>query len=385
VESSSGTSGDLAVLLAAGQSGLGGNPQATLPRRGTPGTFQSLPLVPDEGHSVVFDKIGQPGQPDRLTLLVVNPSLSEASGGIAAERWLLVPPENVKFERDAPPPDEQARHWTITWDRVGLQDFPQAFREFRIYRRQWGEPETAAWMISSSQERVYSDVAPDLEDYVYAVTVVDRHGNESHLSKVEKFDPFQGVWDGHLLLVEGQVAEPVVTLIEKKMAEWDEEERASISKIQDDQRRAEAQEQWRQTFAGASTYKDMFVELIRKGEEVLRLGVPFEFQIRRTGGEYYFKLTELVWGAVELPPEMQQELELVRTAQYTLEFKGYPTDVPENLSLPVAKLKLHRVDPEARRSNVIREDAFPIRLQMPEQDIDCTFRWVLTRQTPELP
>jgi len=283
------------------------------------------------GKSVyIFKDFATPGN-NRLTLLLANRSLTDAAQGGRLQRWVLMPPTWVQFERKAGGgAGAPGNDWNITWEHSELCA-SEAFASYKIYRRKLGEPDSALTLIHElkSPAEKYTDKAPDAEDYAYTITVVDKLDNESAKAPIEVSDPFQGTWSGKIKLLEGSIIDPLIQGIEKTAAESDKKEAERIAKLNPDER-ASSIKAWNENKKKAKEFWDEIVPIGKKFEQAFRIGLPCKMQLRRTEGRYYFSMTHMLLQQVD-----SEEIELKRTGQYTLKF-------PPVEKMPPLFLRLHR-------------------------------------------
>ncbi len=318
-----GGSGPVEMWLASGT--LGG----VLPGKGSRGAFAKV-----EGSSAVVEGLRNPDGVDRVTLLAVNPLLTEDTGGVSVERWLLLAPEQVRYERD---PDSPGA-WTVKWERAELRDHPQAFRSYNLYRRKASDPPDAWQKV---QEGVAEEVCTDRpgtdEEYVYTVKTVDQLGNESEYAESDSDDPFSGDWSGELRLVEGDFAGPIVRAL-----------RSSWSK--DGKIDAGDEEQLRKIAA-----------LLDQLQQIARLGVPTDFTVRPRSGGYVLTVTSFAFMNVK-----GESTPLKRLGPNTLG--------PEKWEGPGPPPLLRRT-----RENEIREDGYSREEQIDRESIRYTLAWRFER------
>jgi len=305
-----------------------------LPAKGNPGTFAA---VGGPNRSILLDNWGTGGGKNAATILLVNRSLTEMAGSVYLRRWLLLAPAFAEFQREEPVGGLHSRHWTVTWHRAELKDFPEAFKGYNVYRRKWGEPDSAFVRVKTeAPDEVYTDHAPDDEDYAYMVRVVDALGNESADSPVEKYDPFQGIWEGEVKLVDGSLVEPLIAAFKKAGEEEEKKELAAIAKIEDPAERARRQREWDATKQKVKSLFEDVVKLLRTFEQFARLGIPIQMKIRRTKGEYFMSFPEVCWQATGWKDE--DDIAMTRDGMQTLKVKKMPEGLPDMF------LRLHRKD-----------------------------------------
>lgn len=302
-----------------------------------PGTGSHSAFSKVEGSSAVVEGLCNPGGVDRVTLLAVNPSLGEDAGGLSVERWLLLAPQSVGYERD---PDSPGA-WTIKWDRVDLKDHPQAFKSYSLYRRKASEPPNAWQKVQEGlAEEICTDRPGTDEEYAYTVKTVDQLGNESEFGLSDGDDPFAGKWSGELRLVEGDFAGPLVRVL-----------RSSWSK--DGKIDAEGETQLRKIAA-----------MLDQLQQVARLGVPMDFTLRPRTGGYVLTVESFAFMTVkgELAP-------LKRLGPNTLGPLKWEGAGPPPL--------LRRT-----RENELREDGYGREEKIDEERVRYTLAWRFERTRP---
>jgi hypothetical protein len=343
---------NLTVSVAAGR--LAGGGFGGIPGKGDPGTFQDLGTA---GKRMVIDDIGGKKGPSLVTILAVNSSLTEAAGGLVLRRWLLEPPRYVAMEYTAEGVRRGRSGVLLRWEPVDLQAQGQVFEGYQLYRGLSNEPLDSYQLIhrlpmaaGGTDEITFEPDAPPADgDYRYAVSTVDRFGNESHLMQADLVDPWIGTWDGEVALVEGSFAEPIITAIES----W---------RLHDEDRPTPPPP------ALAEVYK-----LIRQLEQIAKLGVPVQFQIVRRADHYQLRATEVMWYPLE--EENSPPTAMVRHGRTALRPKGAHPEVNRPL------LRLHRYDPDGEKPNVIREDGYTFEAKEGSKQ-RCTVRWVFERAKP---
>ncbi len=242
----------------------------------------------------IIDGIEAPDGIDRVTLLAVNPSLTDDASGITVQRWLLIPPELVASFRQG-----TGNQWHIGWKRSELANCPQIFAGYNVYRRKAGEDEKAYQLVVAKWDKeFYDETAPDAEDYVYTASVVDQSGNESHKAEVTEGDPFQGLWSGKVVMEEGKITEPMM----KWLGTW-------LGGGND---------------SGSSQVLDKARKLLDLAEKLLKAGIPAHVRISREQERYYYRVEEVFWKKIS--PADSEKKELERLGAYTLQVKGTEGD-----------------------------------------------------------
>ena len=351
-----GGSGELKCLVAAGQSG---DPFGTLPSSGGPGALFAANR--QSGRSqMVLDDIGLSGGPNLVTILLANTSTSSGASGIKVRRWLLEPPHHVELEQlDEEDVNGRPRQ-RLRWEGVDLVDHGNFLKAYNIYRRSSDQKKGEGQLIEILSESRYlgSNVIfdlppePDRDEYFYAVSAIDRNNNESDRIDADPVDPFVGTWDGEIVLLQGDFAEPIIQVIE----DW----RLSEEEQPDEPPPA----------------FEMIYELMRALEILARIGLPVQFKIDREGDGYRLLLTEFIFQPLDLDEESYVPLD--RKGRTKLMVRELREDLP-----PVF-LSLHRMDPLGIKPNVIRQDQYMFEAEAGNSGKQrCFIRWQFTRRQPE--
>jgi hypothetical protein len=319
----------------------------------------------------VAEKLGAPGGNNLVSVVLTNRTLNEDSKEGKLRRWLLLAPAFAQGERKGKAP---SRDWEVTWHKAELKEFAEAFKGYKLYRRKPGDPDSAFQFVADiarDKGEQYTWTAPDLEDYVFAVKVEDLLGNLSEFSPVDSDDPFQGLWEGEFRLADGSLVEPLIKAAREYGADRSKQEDADIAKIQDAAQRQQARQAWEKQKAEVSKLWNTVENWLRQFEQIMRLGVPAQFEIRRTEGKYYSRCKEFCW--IPIKPADAPELELKRVGQYTLAGqKPFP-------KAPVPFVRLHRAsagDAEIRTADneYLIEDKSD-----PKNPLRCLIKWSFKR------
>ena len=86
------------------------------------------PRMDSRGCSLSIDVSVKHRKPNCVSMVAINRSLEHQVAGVNVQRWLLVPPENVRFWRTAD------YEWRVEWDEVGLKNYPDVWGEYQILR-----------------------------------------------------------------------------------------------------------------------------------------------------------------------------------------------------------------------------------------------------------
>jgi hypothetical protein len=346
---------DLEVFLTADRVG------ARLPAQGKKGDFELVPVAEGQKNIRIVGNLGGSDGADRAMLLFVNRSLTQDAPIFSVERWLLVPPDVVEFDREGPGQPQ----WKIRWKHVELERCPQAFAGYNVYRRKVGEPDSAYVKIASKVPEDFTEhTAPDAEDYVFTVKVEDLLGNESEPALIEAEDPFQGEWSGEVALVKGEFAKPIVEAFRKKQAEDEKKEQARIAKIKDDAQRHQAQQKLEKEKKEAAEFIAAMEKLLTMAEQFARLGVPVALKIERKDGQYSLGLSEVMWAKADV----KDTVPMIRQGPHTLGFKDQPKELPPMF------LRLYRKDE-------IREEEWTVKGEEEGKSYEFSFRWAFKRVT----
>jgi hypothetical protein len=263
-------------------------------------TFEEVQLSLEKPVMKVVDLFGQKDHPDRVTVLAVNRSLEASVPGSSVERWLLVPPSNVQFERVEP----SSRRWRVKWDRVGLKDHAPVWGQYEVLRRRVGQKDSDLVPLNRTEDEFYGGDVPTDDDYVFTVKVVDLYGNKSHPAKVGDRDTFAGDWFGVVSEQHGlYLSESMVQLRDI----YDEKTALARKKIQrmpestEHERQRKREELESQQFVEelGDLAMDFASELAPTIGFVARnMGFPVKFSIRRRAGEYFLTVKSILYMAL---------------------------------------------------------------------------------------
>lgn len=378
VEGAAASQAALQVSLAKGTMD---NPFGPGPAPGSAGEITAFPLA--QGR-VVLDGFGAKGRPNFVTLLVTNRSLDADLGGLTLKRWLLESPSFAQLE----PQTQQNDRWLLKWKPAPLEEHADVFSTYRVYRRPLrASPEVKELVKdvrsgAANAEFVQTELGgKDVADHLYSVAVVDVRGNESEPRDADLKDPFVGTWEGSFKLVDGSFVKPVMELIRRKGVEHDAKRTAEIRGLEEPHR-SRALQNLEDNKKAREELSKLLNDFLGGAEEATRMGVPIRFQIRLDGGKYMFSVTEVIWGLVPLEKEARVETELKRAGKLSLRVPDMPQE------LPPLSFTLHRMDPEGKKPNVIREDNYVLQTSGEagrELPIRCVFRWDFERQSAENP
>jgi hypothetical protein len=319
--------------------------------------FKELPLKSGLTVLRVNEEMEPPsGRPTLVTLLIENRSLTQDLNGMAVERWVLLAPEFVRFEREAEPPAVNSRRWTVVWHKAELSAFPRIFAGYNVYRKRVDEADSQFKRVRENwQDEVYTDPAPDDSEYMYNVKVVDRHGNESEFGTIDVDDPFVGVWNGTITLVDGSLADSLIDALKEAGVRMDREELESIAKEQDPARRAQRQKEWDQFKKGVGEYWQPVETLLLKAEFLLTVGTKVEFLIWKEKGGSYALLPTKLFGQ-RLPVSLQNKIAMTRTDRIVLSFADLQSSQEYRdliaAGFPPIELRLSRMEPESTYNNI---------------------------------
>lgn len=353
-----------------------------LPATGGGGDFSPIPTARVNANPsglATFTDVHAPGGTDRMTLLVTNRSLTTLLPGVTIRRWVLLRPSWVNSVRFGP------RQWSVGWDPTPLYDDAVGkglLAGYNVYRRRKGDaafPTTPDYRVRDL-DRSLSYLArqldvPDEEDYVFTVTAVDIYGIESEPAVVEDADPFQGTWSGTVTLVEGSLAAPATQAMRRYVDLLDAREKDAHAKEPDPARRAELQQRWAADKKLLENVRETLQWLLESGETLARLGVPVEFNIRRTDEGYFLRLDRIAWQ----PTGLTDEAPLERVGRHTLSFRvkegppapNAPATTPAD-ALPPLYIRLHR-------PNEVRDD-YLIDGDVGSRHVRYRLKWTFNRQ-----
>lgn len=341
--------------------------------------------IPGNGVSVAYN-LDDGRQRTQFTTLVVNASLDQQSQGASVERWLLLHPDYVTYEKDTLHPD---RNWyEIKWARAKLKDYPQAFKGYKVYRKQTGEPDDAYEFIArvSEEERFSDQTIFDAGSYEYTVAVEDVFENESAFAP-PRVDPFEGVWEGDITLVDGSLVEPFILGVQGEYNKSKEESLAEIDAIPDAAKRERRRTEYFNDLKDLEETGNKIVELLRTFEEFARVGIPVEMHIRREGGDYEMRFAEIMWQPMSEADSEWIKLESVGPTTLGIVEPIEETENELNIDLEPMLLPLHRMDPEGEKPNVIRVDEYEINVDKPQEKLKVysKLRWNFTRKSTTSP
>jgi hypothetical protein len=368
---------DLAISVAASSVG------PSLPTAGKRGDFTRIqrpigPAAPGakSPFMVVLDGLVAPDGVDRVTLVVTNRSFTRTIPAPDVLRWALLPPEGVSFSRvgwfqnNPDPKLIPSGNWDVFWSRSELakaelpfgQNMP-LFGGYNLYRRKAGDKDFPAAPtrllqqddlhpeVEAATDESAVDKAPDLEDYVYTISVRDVFGNESEKAMVDGGDPFQGAWEGKVYLVQGSLEKPTMDLFKRYLKSEEKQERDAEKAEKDPNRQAEMRRAWDEDQKVLTDIQNTLQSLLTTGEWFARLGVPAKFEIRRTEGQYFLGLSEIAG----LQTGMKVDTPLEKRGPHTLGFRTEMTMGPEPpppKGVPPLFIRLYRPD-EIRDEYVI--------------------------------
>ncbi len=267
-----------------------------LPLSHEAGTLSRLYFRDGKVALTILDEVGQTGEPNRATLVAVNRSLERSTPGFVVQRWLLMPPPFVDATRGGP---ELPRRWTVMWDHVGLKDYAPVFSRYSVYTRRVDEP-PSKWRHVEDFESNYGFFdAPDDDDYVFTVSVIDRYDNESYPTPVLEQDPFAGEWSvGVVREKNGLYIKTAMDEVEAFAKAEVEKERgrvAALPETTDPERAAKRQAQEDQRLG--EDLADLVVDAGRTFAPLLhafiRVGVPMQLEIKRQKREYFLSVTTI--------------------------------------------------------------------------------------------
>lgn len=237
-----------------------------LPTGSGPGP-ESITLKSGSEKSVIVDRFGdvytasgKQTQTNRLNFVFLNSSISEDGRDFKLRAWLLLPPENVTFDRK-----KGENMYTVRWNESPLAaqdktDSTVPFKGYNIYRRKLGERAWPSTPVNDKpvQDTKYEDHLTDTSDQEYSVTVIDDYDNESEKSLVLNDDPFVGDWGGSIRLTQGHLLD--------------------INKFSEEQK---------------TMYKGI-IEWVNELEGIAKLGIPVEFEIERADAQYWVKAKSIM-------------------------------------------------------------------------------------------
>ena len=215
---------------------------------------------------------------------------------------------------------------------------------------------------------------------------------------LDKADPFQGVWEGQVELVEGELVGPILKAMDAAGADLDRQRQKEIAAIPDPEEKARAQKDWDDAKQAGKKAYDAAADIMRAFELLARLGVPMKMRIRRTEANYSLSVVEILGLQTDAGPQAgappppngdakggdaPKEWTLTRIGPNTLRFPDPPEDMPAMKALGPPELRLHRIKDDGR--NEIRGD-YELEFS-PEggKTEHCKFKWNFTRISPQAP
>lgn len=282
---------------------------------------ETIVEIPNFGNHPVEAPLRQP--PNQISLVIVNDQPATDGLDFSYDAWLLLPPSNVQFDRMQGMVSSGG--YQVNWDESPLAKSKEVFKGYNVYRRRLGDKEWDASPVNAApltQTRL-EDWPQERVDHEYSATVVDAFGHESEKSLVESDDPFIGEWSGSLVLKEGSIVDA---------SKWSDEEKQIWG--------------W-------------LIELLERGQVLLRMGVPLRFRLERYEGKYFFRPVRFLVNIEDVDPLGH----FIRATKHNLEFvpdsKANSGDEP----LPTLYFSLE----------------YPNEIHNTYRIGDATFEWRLTR------
>lgn len=321
----------------------------------------------------VVENVLAPEGNDHVTVVVTNRSLSRTAAGLTVRRWALMRPQWVTAQRVA----SALEQWSVEWDPTWLyQDkMSGVLKAWKFYRRKPGDKDFPADPIvekpydpqSTETPPLHTQIGvPDKEDSVFTAAAVDIYGNEGYQAIVESEDPFQGIWKGTVTLVDGSFSGPIFEQINKDIEEKDKKKQQEINNEQDPKARARLQKEWEEHKQYRARMKEILEWVLTTGEQLLRIGVPVELQIRRTDNKYYFGISKVLLQGTDMKPDVP----LKRLGRHSLGFEE-----PLPVGDPTLYIRLHR-------PNEIR-DEYSFDGTIGNKKVRYKIKWSFRREQPD--
>ncbi len=356
-----------------------GNNPYMLPVTRELGKPKRVSLDGQDGFVHVVEDLGAPDGPNRATLIALNESLDGGAGSIYLERWLLLPPESLQYER-------RDSTWILDWSVVELAGDPKAFAAYRVYRKPRGSDDSLYELALEATEPHAIFTGQPERDYDFSVRVVDSLGNESADAKSLNLS-FAGQWSGKLRLVKGEVLKPLLDWAERRIAELIEEAREEIRNTSDFERRDELRRDLDEDLENLRQLREEirpYIDVWSKAEAALHAGTPVSFEIREKGSGYEMNVTSIM--GFEIDKDEWVPLGKLGRDRIGVVDPGDLEDLREirakgGLNFSPLELRMHRYDPTGKRSAVIRTDEWNLSVPIePDGQIDVQLAWEFTRK-----
>jgi len=239
-----------------------------------------------------------------------------------------MPPPFVDGTRGGP---SAPRRWTVTWNHVGLKDHPPIFEKYSLYALKIGERDSEARYIDDFESNYGFFNAPDDDDYLFSIVVIDRYGNRSHPTPFQEADIFAGEWSvGVIREKNGLYVKTAMDEVEAFAKAEVDKERARIAALPantDPEKEAKRQAQEDQKFG--ENFADLVVEAGRAFAPLLhaliRIGVPMQFEISRRQREYVLTVTTICGQPVTDPRFQEIPFERVGSRLIRMKREGRET------------------------------------------------------------
>jgi hypothetical protein len=265
---------------------------------------KEITLHSGKDEMILFDRIGYvyhssgvEANPTRISMTFVNDSKEEEGRDFKLRSWILLPPENVVFDKVA-----QAggpAYYVVSWNSSPLNDELKKnsntpFKGYNIYRRKVGEIEWPGTPINSTPYTgtpIYEDKAlPDQKDYEYALTVIDSYDQESEKSPLLSDDPFVGEWAGSIRLTQGHLVD---------FSSMTEEKRKDYESI---------------------------IKLANELEGLAKMGIPMSFKIEREATLYHVRDLKLAGFESDSSEKEDSTDSFKKISEHVLMFQPEPVD-----------------------------------------------------------
>jgi hypothetical protein len=165
-----------------------------------------------------------------MTVVVNHGSFSSGKAPIIVRRWLLMAPAWVRPYR------QTDGTYEVTWHPAEIKSSGggYAFKGYHVYRRKVGAtefPEKPINLVPITDE-FFIDTPPSQGFWEYTVRVEDSAGNIGEPAPVDTGpDPFIGVWEGRLKLIDGSISEMATQMVRSEIAKAGADGEAGIEGV----------------------------------------------------------------------------------------------------------------------------------------------------------
>ena len=227
---------------------------------------------------------------NRVVVTVNHGSFATGDAPIIVRRWLLMAPSWVRPYR------QTDGTYEVTWHPAEIKSSGDgyAFKGYHVYRRKVGATEFPDKPVNLAPitDEFFNDKPPSQGFWEYTVRVEDSAGNLGEPAPVGTGpDPFIGVWEGKLKLIDGSISELATRMARSEISKAGAGGEAGVEAVM-------------------ATIRGMTV-----GFDILfKLGVPVTAEVRPHRGKY--KLT--IVSVLGKPVDDEDELVLDRLGHSTI-------------------------------------------------------------------